>query len=104
MLNYRLGALGFLAHPALAAGQGGSSGDYGLMDQQAALRWVRSDIAAFGGDPADVTLDRESSGGLSVLAQLASTGARGLFSQAVAESGAYDLAPQSPVQTAQHRL
>jgi para-nitrobenzyl esterase len=50
-INYRLGALGFLAHPALAGRPGGPSGNYGLMDQQAALRWVQSNIAVFGGDP-----------------------------------------------------
>ena len=92
-VNYRLGALGFLAHPALAAQPGGSSGDYGLMDQQAALRWVRRDIGAFGGDARDVTLFGQSAGGLSVLSQLASPGARGLFTRAIVESGAY-----SPVQ------
>src|SRR4029453_16159594 len=53
-LNYRLGRLGFLAHPALTAEGGGASGNYGLMDQQAALRWVRRNIAAFGGDPGNV--------------------------------------------------
>ena len=54
-INYRLGALGFLAHPALASHPGGSSGDYGLMDQQAALRWVQANIARFGGNPRDLT-------------------------------------------------
>jgi hypothetical protein len=66
-INYRLGALGFLAHPALASHPGGSSGDYGLMDQQAALRWVQANIGQFGGNPRNVTLSGESSGGLSVL-------------------------------------
>ena len=87
-INYRLGALGFLAHPALADRPGGPSGNYGLMDQQAALRWVQSNIAAFDGDPRDVTIFGQSAGGVSVLAQLASPGARGLFSRAIAESGA----------------
>jgi para-nitrobenzyl esterase len=90
-INYRLGALGFLAHPALASGPGGSSGDYGLMDQQAALRWVQANIRQFGGNPRNVTLSGESSGGLSVLSQLVSPGARGLFARAIVESGTYDL-------------
>jgi para-nitrobenzyl esterase len=90
-INYRLGALGFLAHPALASYPGGPSGNYGLMDQQAALRWVRRDIGRFGGNPRDVTIFGESAGGLSVLSQLASPGARGLFARAIAESGAYNL-------------
>ncbi len=89
-INYRLGALGFLAHPALASHPGGSSGDYGLMDQQAALRWVQANIGQFGGNPRNVTLSGESSGGLSVLSQLVSPGARGLFSRAIVESGTYD--------------
>jgi para-nitrobenzyl esterase len=54
-INYRLGALGFLAHPALASHPGGSSGDYGLMDQQAALRWVQANIRQFGGNSRNVT-------------------------------------------------
>ncbi len=90
-INYRLGALGFVAHPALASHPGGSSGDYGLMDQQAALRWVQANIRQFGGNPRNVTLFGESSGGLSVLSQLVSPGARGLFARAIVESGTYDL-------------
>jgi para-nitrobenzyl esterase len=89
-VNYRLGALGFLAHPALAAESvRGSSGNFGLLDQQAALRWVRRNIREFGGDPGDVTIFGESAGGLSVHAQLASPLARGLFARAIDESGAY---------------
>jgi para-nitrobenzyl esterase len=99
-VNYRLGALGFLAHPALASRPGGPSGDYGLMDQQAALRWVQANIAGFGGNPRNVTIAGESAGGLSVLAQLVSPGARGLFSRAIAESGTYDLT-QAPLATAE---
>jgi para-nitrobenzyl esterase len=90
-INYRLGALGFLADAALASHPGGSSGNYGLMDQQAALRWVQANIRQFGGNPRNVTLSGESSGGLSVLSQLVSPGARGLFARAIAESGTYDL-------------
>lgn len=89
-INYRLGALGFLAHPALTAQPGGPSGDYGLMDQQAALHWVQRNIRAFGGNPRDVTIFGESAGGLSVLSQLVSPGAHGLFARAIVESGAYN--------------
>ena len=85
-VNYRLGALGFLAHPALA-GAGGSAGDYGLMDQQAALRWVQGNISRFGGNAHRVTIFGESAGGLSVLSQLSSLRAHGLFSGAIVESG-----------------
>src|SRR6516164_4452079 len=93
-VNYRLGALGLLAHPALASRPGGPSGNYGLMDQQAALRWVRDNIAGFGGNPDNVTIAGESAGGLSVLAQLVSTGARGLFQKAIIESGSFALNQQ----------
>src|SRR6516164_2093529 len=89
-INYRLGALGFLAHPALADANG-QSGDYGLMDQQAALRWVQRNIASFGGDPHNVTIFGESAGGLSTLSQVASPQASGLFEQAMVESGSYNL-------------
>ena len=92
-LNYRLGALGFLAHPALAA-ESGTSGDYGLADQQLALRWVHDNIAAFGGDPRNVTLFGESSGGLNVLSQLVSPSSAGLFQKAIVESGAFGLDTQ----------
>ena len=88
-INYRLGALGFLAHPALASH--GAAGNYGLMDQQAALRWVHRNIARFGGDPGNVTIAGQSAGGLSVLAQMVSAGARGLFQRAIVQSGAFAL-------------
>jgi para-nitrobenzyl esterase len=90
-INYRLGALGFLAHPALASRPGGSAGNYGLMDQQAALRWVRDNIRHFGGDPHNVTIAGESAGGLSVLAQMVSPGSRGLFQKAIIQSGSFAL-------------
>ncbi len=90
--NYRLGFLGFLAHPALSGETSyGGSGDYGFMDQQAALDWVRRNIKYFGGNPDNVTIFGESAGGLSVHTQLASPGAKGLFQQAIVESGAYFL-------------
>ena len=97
-INYRLGALGFLAHPALASH--GAAGNYGLMDQQAALRWVQRNIAQFGGDPHDVTIAGQSAGGLSVLAQMVSPGARGLFQRAIVQSGAFALT-QQPLATAE---
>jgi para-nitrobenzyl esterase len=93
-INYRLGALGFLAHPALADANG-QSGDYGLMDQQAALRWVQRNVASFGGNPHNVTIFGESAGGLSTLSQVASPQARGLFEGAIAESGSYNLTQAS---------
>jgi para-nitrobenzyl esterase len=95
-INYRLGGLGFLAHPALTAeSPDHASGNYGLMDQQEALRWVRRNIAAFGGDRDRVTIFGESAGGLSVHSQLASPGSRGLFQRAIVESGAYQLTQPS---------
>jgi len=94
-INYRLGALGFLADSALASRPGGPSGNYGLMDQQAALRWVQRNIRGFGGNPRNVTLFGESAGGLSTLSQLVSPGARGLFQRAIVESGSYNPNQQS---------
>jgi para-nitrobenzyl esterase len=93
-INYRLGALGFLAHPALASRPGGPAGNYGLMDQQAALRWVQDNIARFGGDPDNVTIAGESAGGLSVLAHLVSRSSRGLFQKAIIQSGSFALNQQ----------
>ena len=87
-INYRLGVLGWLAHPALSAeSRQRLSGNYGLLDQIAALRWVRDNIAAFGGDPGNVTIAGESAGALSVMYLLESPSARGLFAKAVSESG-----------------
>ncbi len=86
-VNYRLGALGFLAHPALAPAGGEVFANWGLLDQIAALRWVRDHIASFGGDPGNVTLFGESAGGMSVSALLAVPAARGLFRRAVVQSG-----------------
>ena len=87
-INYRLGLLGFLAHPALSAESPQHlSGNYGLLDQIEALHWVRDNIAAFGGDPGQVTVAGESAGGLSVIALLASPLARGLFTKAIVQSG-----------------
>jgi para-nitrobenzyl esterase len=104
-INYRIGALGFLAHPAFAAestdpdhdgvSATGFAGDYGIMDQQLALRWVRDNILFFGGDPLNVTVFGESAGGLSVFTQLTSPPAANLFHKAIIESGAYNLNTQS---------
>ena len=87
-VNYRLGPLGFFAHPALTreARPGAPLGSYGLMDQIAALQWVRRNAEAFGGDPDNVTLFGESAGGQDTLALLAIPAARGLFARAIAES------------------
>lgn len=85
-INYRLGPLGYFAHPALAA-EPGPKGNYGLMDQIAALQWVKRNIAAFGGDPANVTVFGESAGGMSTLAILATPSAKGLYKRAIVQSG-----------------
>jgi len=86
-INYRLGVLGYLAHPGLSAESAtGISGNYGLLDQIEALRWVQRNIAAFGGDPANVTIAGESAGGLSVMYLMAAPPARGLFAKAIAQS------------------
>jgi para-nitrobenzyl esterase len=87
--NYRLGALGFLAHPSLTDGGAGEGavGNWGLLDQMAALRWVQEHIARFGGDPDNVTIFGESAGSMSISALLAIPAARGLFHRAVLQSG-----------------
>ena len=87
-MNYRLNIFGFFTHPDLAKESGkNAAGNYGLMDQTAALEWVRENIAAFGGDPGNVTLFGESAGSFSVSAQEASPLAKGLFGKAIGESG-----------------
>ena len=87
-INYRLGRFGFFAHPAIAkTSPDGDLADFGLMDQIAALKWVRDNIAAFGGDPANVTVFGESAGAMSVNYLLTSPLARGLFEKAISESG-----------------
>jgi para-nitrobenzyl esterase len=91
---YRLGAMGFLAHPALA--KDGAAGNYGIMDQQAALKWVQENIAYFGGDKNNVTLFGESAGGFSVMVHLAAPGSKGLFHKAIVQSGNYGNDRQLP--------
>jgi para-nitrobenzyl esterase len=87
-LNYRIGRFGFFAHPALSAAQSGQVlGNYGYMNQIAALKWVQLNIANFGGDPANVTLFGESAGGESIHNLLTSPSAAGLFQKAIDESG-----------------
>ncbi|MBO0678933.1 carboxylesterase family protein [Mycolicibacterium sp. S2-37] len=98
-VNYRLGTLGFLAHPSLGAD--GDVGNYGLGDQQAALRWVRDNISAFGGDPQKVTLAGESAGGMSVCDHLVAPASSGLFRAAIIQSGPCQA--QADLQLAQQR-
>jgi para-nitrobenzyl esterase len=86
-MNYRLGVFGFLSVPGLAS-ESPNSGDYGLLDQQAALRWVQRNIAAFGGDPTRVTIGGESAGAFSVCAHLVAQSSAGLFARAMLQSGA----------------
>jgi para-nitrobenzyl esterase len=94
-INYRLGVLGYLAHPLLSAeSPDGVSGNYGLLDQIEALRWVKRNIASFGGDPSNVTIAGESAGGLSVMYLMAAPDARGLFAKAIAESAYMVSAPE----------
>lgn len=85
-INYRMGALGFMAHPELTKAQG-ASGNYGFMDQAAAIKWVHDNIEAFGGDPEKVTIDGQSAGSMSIMAMLAADATRGLFRGAICQSG-----------------
>lgn len=87
-MNYRMGIFGFLAHPELTK-EAGASGNYGLMDMVAALQWVKKNIAAFGGNPDNVTIFGESAGSFAVSALMASPQAHGLFQRAIGESGAF---------------
>ncbi|UPT64541.1 MAG: carboxylesterase family protein [Hyphomonadaceae bacterium JAD_PAG50586_4] len=93
-INYRLGILGYLAHPELSFDNGGVSGNYGLLDQIAALRWINRNIGAFGGDASNVTIAGESAGALSVMYLMAAPDARGLFSKAIAQSAYMISAPE----------
>jgi para-nitrobenzyl esterase len=89
-LNYRVGRFGFLAHPGLDR-EGHPAVNYGILDQQLALKWVRSNIERFGGDPRNVTIFGESAGGLNVTTHLVSPLSAGLFHRAIIQSGAYQL-------------
>jgi para-nitrobenzyl esterase len=94
-LNYRLGRAGWFAHPAIC--KEGPCGNYGLMDQIAALKWVQANIGSFGGDPKNVTIAGESAGGISVLLLMLAPDARGLFQKAIGESSFGRLEPTSMV-------
>jgi para-nitrobenzyl esterase len=99
-INYRLGVLGFLAHPAIDNGAGVPSTNYGLLDQKLALQWVQDNIGSFGGDKSQVTIFGESAGGFSVHSQLVMPGAHGLFHRAIVESGAYGNTLQPTLESA----
>lgn len=97
-INYRLGVFGYFAHPGLSAeSPDGISGNYGVMDQVAALRWVKANIASFGGDSGNVTIAGESAGGLAILHLLVSPQARGLFSKAIVQSASLMNLPELKV-------
>ena len=98
-INYRLGALGSFAHPAITAEEG-AAGSYATMDGVAALEWVRDNIAAFGGNPENVTIAGQSAGGVMVVNLLAAPSAKGLFDKAVVQSGAY-MSPGMSIETAE---
>ncbi|HZR80104.1 MAG TPA: carboxylesterase family protein [Candidatus Binatia bacterium] len=100
--NYRLGKLGFFAHPALAAEDPDHpfAGNQGLLDQRAALAWVRDNVAAFGGDPDDVTIFGESAGSVDVCLHMVSPGSGGLFHRAISESGGCTTRQDTPAEAA----
>ncbi|GAB4002704.1 carboxylesterase family protein [Spirosoma daeguense] len=101
-INYRVGPFGFFAHPELTKESGrNASGNYGLMDQVAALRWVKKNIAAFGGDPSNVTIAGQSAGSMSVNCMVATPLAKGLFTKAIAQSGASFANPYPSLQQAE---
>jgi para-nitrobenzyl esterase len=102
--NYRLGLFGFMAHPELSEESGGrGSGNYGMLDQVAALRWVQDNVAAFGGDPDNVTINGESAGSMSVSALMASPLSKHMVHKAIGQSGAFfpqparSLIPEKPL-------
>lgn len=99
-INYRLGALGFLDLPKLRSADASGAGNYGLLDQQAALRWIHDNINAFGGNPNNVTIAGQSAGGSSVCDQLSSPTAKGLFQRAIIMSGGCSMTSQSAADAA----
>ena len=104
-MNYRLGVFGFFVHPGLVAeSDRNAAGNYGLLDQVAALEWVHRNIAAFGGDPGNVTIFGESAGSFSVSALMASPLAKGLFHKAIGESGAAFSSSSLPFKSLQARV
>ena len=103
-LNYRLGALGFLAHPDLRDEETGSCGNWGLLDQVAALQWVQANITNFGGDPTNVTIFGESAGSMSVSCLVGSPAAQGLFRRAIAQSGGPNGVPLETATAAAEQL
>jgi para-nitrobenzyl esterase len=98
-ITYRMNVFGYMAHPALDR-EGHAFGNYGTLDQQAALQWVQANIKAFGGDPGNVTVFGESAGGLAILFNAVSPGAKGLFHKAILESGV-SAAAQTPIEAAE---
>jgi para-nitrobenzyl esterase len=101
-INYRLGVLGFFAHPELTKeAEGGAPANWGLQDMVAALKWVQANIAAFGGDPSQVTIAGQSAGSMAVHELVVSPMAKGLFARAIAESGLPGLAPSPPLAQAE---
>lgn len=103
-INYRLGALGFLAHPDLLDEETGSSGNWGLLDQVAALQWVQANVHLFGGDPTNVTIFGESAGSMSVSCLVGSPLAQGLFRRAIAQSGGPNGVPMTTATKAAEQL
>ena len=101
-LAYRVGPFGFLAHPELSKESGKGSGTYGLLDQVAALQWVKENIAQFGGDPSRVTLFGESAGGISVSMLTVVPAAKGLFQRAISQSGGSMAPPKHGDETGQN--
>lgn len=102
-INYRVGIFGFFAHPDLSLESGyHASGNYGLLDQIAALKWVQRNIAAFGGDPANVTIAGQSAGSMSVNCLMASPLAKGLFNKVIGESGAIFTGESASLLTAEN--
>ncbi|MDQ3107528.1 MAG: carboxylesterase/lipase family protein [Actinomycetota bacterium] len=103
-INYRLGALGFLAHPDLLDEESGASGNWGLLDQVAALQWVQANITNFGGDPTNVTIFGESAGSMSVSCLVGSPSTQGLFRRAIAQSGGPNGVPMETATTTATQL